>query len=311
MTSPRPLDPHLLARLPQNPKTLQALGVLTPDGSPTLAGALCLAHHQTREHPAHWLHVLRYTSGLAEHSARPGPPLEETWLGPPITQAIDDLAAELALASPLPGRDPEPSRLLFTELLVNAVGHRSYAEPHLQRSVEVRRFTDRVIIASPGALPTQVRLKDGAIEGRWSRNPELMGILGLLGVAHQQGRGHAWARRLAPLLGYRFSCDSSEDEVRAMLTADAALIVGADPRLRATERRQHIPDDVRERSVMRVLGDGFPRTAKQLSKTLDMPGSTVRAVLRRLLAKGLVDRQAASPRSPKQAYRARTPTAQD
>jgi hypothetical protein len=73
-----------------------------------------------------------------EHLDHPRPALEETWLGPPITHAIDDLAAELALASPLPGRDPEPGRLLFSELLVNALGHRSYEEAEISRPVEVR-----------------------------------------------------------------------------------------------------------------------------------------------------------------------------
>ena len=73
------------------------------------------------------------------------------------------------------------------EALVNAVAHRDYQLTG--RSIEVRMYTDRLEITSPGGLPAHITL-DNIVDEHYSRNPRLVNGLYQWGYIEELGLGH-------------------------------------------------------------------------------------------------------------------------
>lgn len=72
------------------------------------------------------------------------------------------------------------------EALVNAVAHRDYQLSG--RSIEIRMYTDRMEIISPGGLPAHITL-DNIVEEHYSRNPRLVNGLYQWGYIEELGLG--------------------------------------------------------------------------------------------------------------------------
>ena len=72
------------------------------------------------------------------------------------------------------------------EALVNAVAHRDYRLTG--RSIEVRMYTDRLEITSPGGLPAHITL-DNIVDEHYSRNPRLVNGLYQWGYIEELGLG--------------------------------------------------------------------------------------------------------------------------
>ena len=72
------------------------------------------------------------------------------------------------------------------EALVNAVAHRDYRLTG--RSIEIRMYTDRLEITSPGGLPAHITL-DNIVEEHYSRNPRLVNGLFQWGYIEELGLG--------------------------------------------------------------------------------------------------------------------------
>ncbi|MCB0133233.1 MAG: putative DNA binding domain-containing protein [Caldilineaceae bacterium] len=72
------------------------------------------------------------------------------------------------------------------EALVNAVAHRDYKIAG--RSIEIRMYTDRLEISSPGGLPAHITL-DNIVEEHYSRNPRIVNGLYQLGYIEELGLG--------------------------------------------------------------------------------------------------------------------------
>jgi len=277
--------------------------LLTPTNHLTIAGARTLASIHDPAHPYLLLHYRRYEAGRAEVLAGSLPPIEYFLAPGPLSACIPDLAEGLLEHAVVRLHDAGLSRQLFDELLVNAIGHRSFAPEHRDRPVVVEHYTDRIHITSPGLLCPEVSLEDGALAGRHSRNPRLMAQLTRQGLARQAGLGLAWAQRLAPELGYRLHHTTDDASVTAVLTVDPALAIRADARLRREERRLRLPAGQLERRIVELLSDGHAHASRDLQQRLGMPMSTVNAALRRLVKLGHVETTEKRPRSPKQRYR--------
>jgi len=277
--------------------------LLTPTNHLTIAGALTLASIHDPAHPYLLLHYRRYEAGRAEVLAGALPPLEDFHAPGPLSACIPDLAEGLLEHAVVRLHDSGLSRQLFDELLVNAIGHRSFAPEHRDRPVRIDHFTDCIHITSPGPLCAAVSLDDGAPAGRHSRNPRLMAQLTRQGLARQAGLGLAWAQRLAPELGYRLHHLADEHSVTAVLTIDPALAIRADARLRREERRLRLPAGQLERRIIEILDDGEAHASRDLQQRLGLPMSTVNAALRGLVKLGHVAPTEKRARSPKQRYR--------
>ena len=72
------------------------------------------------------------------------------------------------------------------EALVNAVAHRDYRLSG--RSIEIRMYTDRLEITSPGGLPAHITL-DNIVEEHYSRNPRIVNGLFQWGYIEELGLG--------------------------------------------------------------------------------------------------------------------------
>ena len=72
------------------------------------------------------------------------------------------------------------------EALVNAVAHRDYRMTG--RSIEIRMYTDRLEITSPGGLPAHITV-DNIVEEHYSRNPRLVNGLFQWGYIEELGLG--------------------------------------------------------------------------------------------------------------------------
>ena len=297
------IDGSSNTNMPSSPLAPANRDLLTPTGHLTIAGALTHASIHDPNHPYLLLHYRRYEAGRAEVIAHDLAPIEDFHAPGPLSACIPDLAEGLLEHAVVRLHDAGLSRQLFDELLVNAIGHRSFAPEHRGDPVSIRHYTDCIRITSPGPLCDKVVLNDKILEGRHSRNPRLMAALTRQGLARQAGMGLAWAQRLAPELGFRLHHEADEHSVTAVLTIDPALAIRADARQRREERRLRLPAGQLERRILEILEDGHARASKELQQQLGMPMSTVNAALRRLVKLGHVAPTEKRARSPKQRYR--------
>ncbi len=285
--------------LPPGADPVQA-GLTTTSGDLTIAGSLVLA---TSHSPGLLLHYRRYEAGRQESLTNTIRPIEDFRAPGPLSACIPELAEGLLAHAPVKPHDRGLARQLFDELLVNAVGHRSFAPEHCDEPVVIDHFTDCVRIVSPGPLHEQVALDEGKLDGRWSRNPKLMALLARQGLARLAGLGLAWSHRLAPELGYSVHHEADDRCVNAVLTVDPEKAIRADLRLQREERRLRLPAGLVERRIVEILSDGDPRSRKDLQQKLGLPLSTVNAALRRLVKLGHIETTEKRDRSPKQRYR--------
>jgi predicted HTH transcriptional regulator len=278
-------------------------GICSPSGDLTIAGALAVASIHDTALPGLLIRHRRFGSGEAEVEDSGLRPVEDFEGSGPLYVSIPDLAEGLLEHAPVRPHDAKLARQLFDELLVNAIGHRSFAAAHRGVPVLVDQYTDRVRFSSPGPLCQGVHIDGGVLVGRRSRNPHLMALLTRQGLARQANLGQAWIARLAPELGYRVHYEVDENAVVAVLTVDPAMAVRADQRIRKEERRLRLPAGLIERRVMEILSDDHARSRKGLQDQLGLPLSTISATLRRLVKLGHIETTESNPRSPKQRYR--------
>src|SRR5690606_30238301 len=80
----------------------------------------------------------------------------------------------------------EYPRFPVREALINAVAHRDY---RIQgRRIEIRMYTDRMEVISPGGLPGYITL-DNLVEEHYSRNPRIVNGLYQWGYIEELGLG--------------------------------------------------------------------------------------------------------------------------
>jgi predicted HTH transcriptional regulator len=278
-------------------------GICSSSGELTIAGALAVARLQDDSRPYLFIRYRRFDTGMAEVFDGDIRPREDLLAPGPLSVSIPELAEGLLEHAPVRPHDATLARQLFDELLVNAIGHRSFAPAHRPNPVSIEHYTDCIRISSPGPLLQGVTLNQSSLVGRRSRNPHLMALLTRQGLARQANLGQAWIARLAPELGYRVHYEVDENVVVAVLTVDPAMAVRADQRIRKEERRLRLPAGLLERRVMETLADDHVRSRKELQDQLGLPLSTISATLRRLVKLGHIETTESNPRSPKQRYR--------
>jgi ATP-dependent DNA helicase RecG len=119
----------------------------------------------------------------------------QTFTGPldaQIDQAVPAILRNLPEVSHIEGTkrvtgSPRLPDVVFRELLVNAVAHRSYAIAGSR--VRVQIFTDRIEIISPGRLPNTVSIAKLRAGVSYAINPVVVKFLENLGYIDRLGRG--------------------------------------------------------------------------------------------------------------------------
>lgn len=173
---------------------LVEIGAITPEGKPTVSGILLFS-----EYPQHWLPqssvvfakfvgtTPRGESGLAGYSRRE----ELTGPLPRLVEAAWNLIwSEMAVSAVVKGLEREETfeypQFAVREAIVNAICHRDYRLRG--RRIEIRMFSDRLEVISPGGLPGFITVEN-IKEEHFSRNPRIVGGMFQWGYIEELGLG--------------------------------------------------------------------------------------------------------------------------
>lgn len=196
------IDTYLERRLERSPSStpmpkdqlLQHIGALSESLTPTVSGLLLFGKEPQLFLPHSRAIFVRFADvqprqadggfgyGRREEFLGPLPViLESAWRV--ILQEMDKRSVVRGLH-----RHEETEYPVFAvrEALVNAVAHRDYRLTG--RSIEIRMYTDRMEITSPGGLPAHITL-DNIVEEHYSRNPRIVNGLYQYGYIEELGLG--------------------------------------------------------------------------------------------------------------------------
>lgn len=175
-------------------RMLAEIGAITADGKPTVCGLLLFSEYPQRWLPQSGVVFAKFVgttprgeSGLAGYTRR------EELVGPVprLIEATWNLVwSEMAISAVVKGLEREETfeypQFAVREALVNAIGHRDYRLRG--RRIEVRMFSDRLEVISPGGLPGFITVENIKDE-HFSRNPRLVGGLFHWGYIEELGLG--------------------------------------------------------------------------------------------------------------------------
>lgn len=173
---------------------LVEIGALDGDGRPTVAGLLLFGVNPQSFLPQSGLTFVRFAGvmprgedGLAGYGRRED-------IGGPLARIVETawsvLLEEMHVGAVVKGLEREERTeyppFAVREALVNAVCHRDYRLGG--RRIEIRKFSDRLEIISPGGLPGFVTL-DNIVDEHFSRNPRMVSGLYQWGYIEELGLG--------------------------------------------------------------------------------------------------------------------------
>ncbi len=173
---------------------LQEVGALNAEGKPTMMGIMMFT-----EYPQQWLPqssvvfakfvgtTPRGESGLAGYVRR------EELTGPLprlIESAWNLIWSEMAVSAVVKGLEREEKteypQFAVREAIVNSVCHRDYRLRG--RRIEIRMYSDRLEVISPGGLPGFITIEN-IKEEHFSRNPRLVNAMFQWGYIEELGLG--------------------------------------------------------------------------------------------------------------------------
>lgn len=173
---------------------LQEIGAVDKQGKATMSGVLLFS-----EYPQQWLpqtsvvfvkfvgKTARGENGLAGYSRR------EELTGPlprMIESAWNLIWSEMAVSAVVKGLEREETteypQFAVREAIVNAVCHRDYRLKG--RRIEIRMYSDRLEVISPGGLPGFITVEN-IVDEHFSRNPRLVNGLFQWGYIEELGLG--------------------------------------------------------------------------------------------------------------------------
>ena len=175
-------------------EVLTEMGALTHDGQPTNSGMLLFGKNPQTFAPQAGLVFVKFIGseprgedGLAGYGRR-----DE--IGGPLARIIEGAwqvtFEEMAVGAVVKGLErqeiTEYPPFAVRECLVNAVCHRDYRLKG--RRIEIRMFSDRLEVVSPGGLPGFITV-DNLVEEHFSRNPRLVSGLFQWGYIEELGLG--------------------------------------------------------------------------------------------------------------------------
>jgi ATP-dependent DNA helicase RecG len=173
---------------------LVEIGALDGNGRPTVAGLLLFGANPQSFVPQSGLTFVRFAGaqprgedGLAGYGRRED-------ISGPLARVVEAawavLLEEMHVGAVVKGLEREERTeyppFAVREALVNAVCHRDYRLGG--RRIEIRKFSDRLEIVSPGGLPGFVTL-DNIVDEHFSRNPRIVAGLYQWGYIEELGLG--------------------------------------------------------------------------------------------------------------------------
>lgn len=196
------IDTYLEKRQERNPRAmplpkdrlLQQIGALTEERVPTVSGLLLFGKEPQLFMPQSRAIFVRFADTQPRGPGGSfGYGRREEFIGP-LPKIIDRawrvIWEEMDKRSVVRGlhrhEETEYPASSVREALVNAVAHRDYRLTG--RSIEIRMYTDRLEVTSPGGLPAHITL-DNIVDEHYSRNPRLVNGLYQWGYIEELGLG--------------------------------------------------------------------------------------------------------------------------
>ena len=173
---------------------LLEVGAVDESGRPTIAGVLLFARNPQAFLPQSGLTFVKFVGKLPRGEAgQPGYGRREE-IGGPLARIIqrtwEVVGEEMRTGAVVTGLEREERTeypvAAVREALVNAVAHRDYRLGG--RRIEVRMFSDRMEVTSPGGLPGFITV-DNIVEEHFSRNPRIVSGLYQWGYIEELGLG--------------------------------------------------------------------------------------------------------------------------
>ncbi|HLA45408.1 MAG TPA: ATP-binding protein, partial [Aggregatilineales bacterium] len=173
---------------------LTEVGACNEKREPTVAGVLLFAKYPQQWLPQAGVVFVKFVGteprgedGLAGYARR-----EE--LTGPLARVVENMWnltwGEMAVSAVVKGLERsetyEYPQFAVREALVNAVAHRDYRLKG--RRIEVRMFSDRLEVISPGGLPGFITV-DNIVDEHFSRNPRMVSGLFQWGYIEELGLG--------------------------------------------------------------------------------------------------------------------------
>lgn len=173
---------------------LLRVGALDEDGRPTVAGVLLFGRNPQAFLPQSGLTFVKFVGKLPRgESGQPGYGRREE-IGGPLARVIqrtwEVIGEEMRVGAVVTelerAEHTEYPATAVREALVNAVAHRDYRLGG--RRIEVRMFSDRLQVTSPGGLPGFITV-DNIVDEHFSRNPRIVSGLYNWGFIEELGLG--------------------------------------------------------------------------------------------------------------------------
>jgi len=198
---PEIIDEYLAKREARGAPRLSSLstllfeiGAMTRSGEPTVAGTLLFGQNPQAFLPQSGIVFVKFpdteprgedgNAGYGRRDEIQGPLARMVerawnivWEEMRVGARVDDLEREEVTEYP---------RFAVREALINAVAHRDYRIRG--RRIEIRMYSDRMEVISPGSLPGYITL-DNLVEEHFSRNPRMVGGLYQWGYIEELGLG--------------------------------------------------------------------------------------------------------------------------
>jgi len=182
------------SRIIARDKLLQQIGALNEQGEPTVSGMLLFGKEPQLFLPQSRAVFVKFADTQPRGPGGSfGYGRREEIIGP-LPQVVDRawrvVWEEMDKQSVVRGlhrnEETEYPQSAVREALVNAVAHRDYRMSG--RSIEIRMYTDRLEITSPGGLPAHITL-DNIVDEHYSRNPRIVNGLYQWGYIEELGLG--------------------------------------------------------------------------------------------------------------------------
>jgi ATP-dependent DNA helicase RecG len=173
---------------------LTAVGALDDEGHPTICGVLLFARNPQIFLPQSGLTFVKFVGQVTRgEEGQPGYGRREE-IGGPLPRIVqrtwEVLGEEMRTGAVVTGLERQERSeypvAAVREALINAVAHRDYRLGG--RRVEVRMFSDRMEITSPGGLPGFITV-DNIVDEHFSRNPRVVSGLYQWGYIEELGLG--------------------------------------------------------------------------------------------------------------------------
>lgn len=179
---------------------------------------------------------------------------------------------------------PEIPKIVFEELIANALVHRDY---FVSAPIRLFVFGDRIELISPGHLPNHLTVQKIEAGNSNIRNP-ILASFAFKGILPYRGLGTGIRRALADWPDIAFVDDRDGNQFKVTIFRSSGLIKD-----KLTQKLTQIKADGLKKTVLLLLKTDPKASYEYLAKQMDVSPSTIKRLLQELKRHGEIRRAGA------------------